>query len=245
MEINDSINNINSQLNCSVVQQVQISPFEATKITPMTYPPINPSLNNSTLFQPIYPNSFVPLDVKPLTLQPVIVTPEHLKIPPMMSPIPQSIINQPIFTEEIIEDNPVNQENEIRFDEEVIPENEDEKNNGEEEINYDEDPYENTQENLINTLKAQPVYNLKSKGYGITPTEMQSIVQSAMIVYQDDIFPLSNNTARRIKKRLGGDWLVIVYQEGKPIDFNLTSIQGKDYMYFTLDTTAFQICRLR
>ena len=66
-----------------------------------------------------------------------------------------------------------------------------------------------------------------------------------MRIIQQGITPISNNTAIGVKKRLGGDWLVIVYPQGKPIDFNMTCVQGNDYMYFTLDSTAFQVCRLK
>ena len=66
-----------------------------------------------------------------------------------------------------------------------------------------------------------------------------------MAVYMSGISPISNNTAARIKKTLGGDWIVIVYEQGKPVDFNMTCVQGNDYMYFTLDNTAYQVCRLR
>ena len=92
---------------------------------------------------------------------------------------------------------------------------------------------------------AQPVFKLLRQGAGISSTEQQGIVKTAMEIYQAQRTPLSNNTANTIKKRLGGDWIVIVYAHGKPIDFNMTCVQGNDYMYFTLDTTAYQICRLR
>jgi len=92
---------------------------------------------------------------------------------------------------------------------------------------------------------AQPVFKLLRQGAGISPTEQQGIVKTAMEVYQAQRTPLSNNTANLIKKRLGGDWIVIVYAHGKPIDFNMTCVQGNDYMYFTLDSTAYQVCRLR
>ena len=88
-------------------------------------------------------------------------------------------------------------------------------------------------------------FKLLRQGAGISPTEQQGIVQTAMAVYQQNIVPISNNTASRIKKTLGGDWIVIVYPQGKPIDFNMTCVQGNDYMYFTLDNTAYQVCRLR
>ena len=91
----------------------------------------------------------------------------------------------------------------------------------------------------------QPVFKLLRQGAGISPTEQQGIVKTAMEIYQAQRTPLSNNTANLIKKRLGGDWIVIVYAHGKPIDFNMTCVQGNDYMYFTLDSTAYQVCRLR
>ena len=93
--------------------------------------------------------------------------------------------------------------------------------------------------------KAMPVYNLIKEGKGISRLEEQGIVFCAMTIYQEEMQPLSNNTARYIKTKLGGDWLVIIYPEGKAIDFCLTSVSRNDFMYFTLDTTAYQICRLR
>ena len=93
--------------------------------------------------------------------------------------------------------------------------------------------------------KAMPVYNLIKEGKGISRLEEQGIVFCAMTIYQEEMQPLSNNTARYIKTKLGGDWLAIIYPEGKPIDFCLTSVSRNDFMYFTLDTTAYQVCRLR
>ena len=94
-------------------------------------------------------------------------------------------------------------------------------------------------------MKPQPVFRLLRQGSGISPHEQQGIVNTSMLVYQYGITPISNNTASRIKKTLGGDWIVIVYPEGKPVDFNMTCVQGNDYMYFTLDNMAYQVCRLR
>ena len=94
-------------------------------------------------------------------------------------------------------------------------------------------------------VKPQPVFKLLRQGSGISPNEQQGIVSTAMAVFQSGITPISNNTASRIKKTLGGDWIVIVYAQGKPVDFNMTCVQGNDYMYFTLDNLAYQVCRLR
>ena len=97
----------------------------------------------------------------------------------------------------------------------------------------------------VTALKPQPAFRLLRQGSGISPNEQQGIVSTAMAVYQSGITPISNNTASRIKKTLGGDWIVIVYAQGKPVDFNMTCVQGNDYMYFTLDNMAYQVCRLR
>ena len=93
--------------------------------------------------------------------------------------------------------------------------------------------------------KPQPAFKLLRQGSGISPNEQRGIVSTAIAVYQSGITPISNNTASRIKKTLGGDWIVIVYAQGKPVDFNMTCVQGNDYMYFTLDNMAYQVCRLR
>ena len=97
----------------------------------------------------------------------------------------------------------------------------------------------------VTFVKPQPVFKLLRRGSGISPNEQHGIVSTSMAVYMANIEPLSNNTASRIKKALGGDWIVIVYPQGKPIDFNMTCVQGNDYMYFTLDNIAYQVCRLR
>ena len=96
-----------------------------------------------------------------------------------------------------------------------------------------------------NVTKAMPVYNLIRQGKGISTVEEQGIVFCAMAIYQEEMEPLSNNTARYIKKKLGGDWLVIVYPDEKNADFFLSSVSRNDFMYFTLDTTAYQVFRLR
>jgi len=87
-------------------------------------------------------------------------------------------------------------------------------------------------------------YKLIKRGNGITQNEENKIAQAAASVVQQGLSPLSNNTARAVKRVLGGDWLVIVYPKDKPIDFNMTCVQGNDYMYFTLNGNAYQVCRL-
>ena len=83
------------------------------------------------------------------------------------------------------------------------------------------------------------------RGSGITKDEQISIINCVMNLYQSKIEPISNNIARSVKRTIGGNWLVVVYQEGKPFDFNMTFVKGDDYFYFILDNWAFQICRYK
>ena len=119
---------------------------------------------------------------------------------------------------------------------------------------YEEPVYEEpaTTYTVPEYVETTPTYTTTSpnvrvmrRGSGITMNEQQNIINCAVNVYQQKLEPISNNTAKAIKRSLGGDWLVIVYPEGKPIDFNMTCVQGNDYLYFIVDTWAFQVCRLR
>ena len=107
--------------------------------------------------------------------------------------------------------------------------------------------FSTTQTTLAATpsMGAQSGFKLIRRGSGITANEQNSIVSTAMNIIQSGLTPISNQTARGVKKTLGGDWLVIVYPEGKSIDFNMTCVQGNDYLYFILNSYAFQVCRLK
>ena len=91
--------------------------------------------------------------------------------------------------------------------------------------------------------KSQPALKIKSKGPGISPNEEKVIVSAAMSVYQNGITPRADETCDRISQTLGGFWFVLVYPLGKPVDFNITRVHGNQYMHFTLDDLAYQICR--
>lgn len=140
-------------------------------------------------------------------------------------PITQSIITQP----PINQSNNTNRSNILSF---INP-------------NFNQQSVRPQKSLIGNIPGALPVYRLIRQGEGINPTEEQGIVFCAMKVYQEEILPLSNYTAKYIQRKIGGDWLVIVYEEGKPVDFNMTCVEGNDYMYFLLDNMAYQVCRLR
>ena len=112
---------------------------------------------------------------------------------------------------------------------------------------YAQPTYTSTENTFASsTITAAPAgFKLLRRGSGITLNEQNNIVSTAQSVIQSGLTPISNKTAQGVKKKLGGDWLVIVYPVGKPIDFNMTCVQGNDYLYFTLDNNAFQVCRLK
>ena len=114
-------------------------------------------------------------------------------------------------------------------------------------VNFTESYAQPTVSTTQSTFGAAGVSGAKivRRGSGITINEQNQIVSVAQEILQGGITPVSNNTARGVKKKLGGDWLVIVYPDGKAIDFNMTCVQGNDYLYFILSGTAFQVCRLK
>jgi len=111
---------------------------------------------------------------------------------------------------------------------------------------YAQPTYSTTESTLKATAPVEPAgFKLIRRGSGITANEQNGIISTAQNVIQNGLLPLSNKTAQGVKKKLGGDWLVIVYPEGKPIDFNMTCVQGNDYLYFILGGNAYQVCRLK
>jgi hypothetical protein len=58
--------------------------------------------------------------------------------------------------------------------------------------------------------------------------------------------PLSNGIIKRIKKDLGGEWMVFAsIQDLKGYDFSLSIVTGNDFLSFLIDNFRFQVCRLR
>ena len=101
-----------------------------------------------------------------------------------------------------------------------------------------------TTSSFVSGMGATSGFKLMRRGSGITQNEQDKIVEAASSVLQQGLTPISNNTAKAVKKILQGDWLVIAYPDGKQIDFNMTCVQGNDYLYFVLNQYAFQVCRL-
>lgn len=92
----------------------------------------------------------------------------------------------------------------------------------------------------------QPVFKQINIGSGIDTNEYSTIVQSATTAYSQKMMPLSTSTANMIKQRLFGEWFVFISQvTDRDFNFSLTCVAGGDFLSFSLDSTLFQVCRLK
>ena len=88
-------------------------------------------------------------------------------------------------------------------------------------------------------------YRLIKRGQEIGDLEYSSIVAAAKQALNCRDDPLSNGVTRRIKSLIGGEWFVYVCMEGlKGYDFNLSVMQGNEYVSFILGDFHFQVCKL-
>ena len=91
-----------------------------------------------------------------------------------------------------------------------------------------------------------PDFNLIGRGNGIDEKEFYVITHAAFDALNMKEDPLSNGIIKRIKKDLGGEWMVFASVEGlKGYDFSLSIVTGNDFLSFTIQNFRFQVCRLR
>ena len=91
-----------------------------------------------------------------------------------------------------------------------------------------------------------PDFNLIGRGNGIDEKEFYVITHAAFDALNMKEDPLSNGIIKRIKKDLGGEWMVFASCEGlKGYDFSLSIVTGNDFLSFTIRNFRFQVCRLR
>ena len=91
-----------------------------------------------------------------------------------------------------------------------------------------------------------PNFSLISRGTGIDQREYYVITHSAADALNKKEDPLSNGIIKRIKKDLGGEWMVFAsIQDLKGYDFSLSIVTGNDFLSFLIDNFRFQVCRLR
>ena len=84
------------------------------------------------------------------------------------------------------------------------------------------------------------------RGKGIDEREYFVITHSAADALHAKEDPLSNGIIKKIKKDLGGEWMVFASLEGlKGYDFSLSIVTGNDFLSFIIDNFRFQVCRLR
>ena len=92
----------------------------------------------------------------------------------------------------------------------------------------------------------QPIFQQVSVGIGINQTEYNTIVTACKEAYMLRQTPMSQVAAQLIKKYLGGEWFVIISSTmRKTYDFTVTSVEGGDFMAFSLDSTLFQVVKTK
>ena len=95
-----------------------------------------------------------------------------------------------------------------------------------------------------NTMMIQPKFNLVAIGKGIDNKEYQTIVNCCTQAYLQKLTPLSTQSGKFIKNCLGNDWFVICGSAiEKDYDFSITTVEGGDFLAFTLDNTLFQVVK--
>ena len=91
-----------------------------------------------------------------------------------------------------------------------------------------------------------PNFKLMSRGNGIDEREYYCITHAAADALNKKEDPLSNGIIKRIKRDLGGEWMVFASIENlKGYDFSLSIVTGNDFLSFTIQNFRFQVCRLR
>ena len=91
-----------------------------------------------------------------------------------------------------------------------------------------------------------PNFKLISRGNGIDQREYYIITHAAADALKMKEDPLSNGIIKRIKRDLGGEWMVFASIENlKGYDFSLSIVTGNDFLSFTIQNFRFQVCRLR
>ena len=106
--------------------------------------------------------------------------------------------------------------------------------------------YNNPQFSPYNQPYYQPVFKQYAVGSGIDNNEYNNIIKSCQQAYQSRMNPVSTNAVNFIKSALGGEWFVCCSNlNQKNFDFCISSVQGGDFMSFSLDNTLFEVCRLR
>ena len=93
-------------------------------------------------------------------------------------------------------------------------------------------------------MQQQPVFKQIAVGKGIDQQEYQTIITCCSQVIMQRQLPFSTSAGKLIKSNLGNDWFVIVGNVNeKDYDFSVTSVEGGDFLSFTLDNSLFQVVK--
>ena len=115
---------------------------------------------------------------------------------------------------------------------------------------YPQPPYQQQQQppygGQPNNQTDIPNFRLIGRGNGIDEREYYVITHAAADALNKKEDPLSNGIIKRIKRDIGGEWMVFASIESlKGYDFSLSIVTGNDFLSFTIQNFRFQVCRLR
>ena len=87
---------------------------------------------------------------------------------------------------------------------------------------------------------------LLDRGGGINDYEYQIIVESCIEAQDNNLFQVSQNCIKNIKKKINGEWLVFISKDNDVnYDFSLTFIVNQCYAVFKYKGNQFQVCQFK
>ena len=104
----------------------------------------------------------------------------------------------------------------------------------------------NKQINLKDNNNYENKVELLDRGGGINDYEYQIIVESCIEAQDNNLFQVSQNCIKNIKKKINGEWLVFISKDNDVnYDFSLTFIVNQCYAVFKYKGNQFQVCQFK
>ena len=103
----------------------------------------------------------------------------------------------------------------------------------------------------VNKKKHNPNFNCSlsitdiSNNQNFDSNEVNSITCIVICLYHEGNVPLSKCIVDKLKKKYGGDWLVLVSNKDKKTGCSISSLTAKDFLTFCIGNSKFQIYRLK
>ena len=109
------------------------------------------------------------------------------------------------------------------------------------------------QQNFMNRKMHKPNYDCSvyisrvSNKQNFDDNEINSITNTVTCLYNpgNQQQPLSHLIVYKLKKKYGGEWIVLVSNKDKKVGCSASSIPSKDFLTFYIGNSKFQIYRLK